>query len=254
MKTKTKIPHLILAGLFGTSLASQAAVLYQSDFTGTTVGDADLEVNGANSGTWNIDTVNDRLRYSAPFSTSRTTVNNTVGYGLEPGYKGYTLDVTFNQLGSGTTFTIGLVDADDTWNWNNDFLDTVGQPYAIAFQTDGSSENANSNDDVLMFHNESTTTALSDAQGDITYGQDTTLSITVTADSFSYSLNGAPATTGAITFDTSKNYMFAAYANRGTAANGSYISNITITAIPEPSSGALLGLGGLALALRRRRS
>ena len=79
MKTKTKIPHLILAGLFGTSLASQAAVLYQSDFTGTTVGDADLEVNGANSGTWNIDTVNDRLRYSAPFSTSRTTVNNTVG-------------------------------------------------------------------------------------------------------------------------------------------------------------------------------
>ena len=101
------------------------------------------------------------------------------------------------------------MDADDTWNCNNDCLDTVGQPYAIAFQTDGSSEDAIAAD-VLIFHNESTTTALSDAQGDITYGQAYDISITVTADSFSYSLNGAPATTGAITFDTSKNYMFAA--------------------------------------------
>jgi len=249
---KTKITSLITAGILGTSLASQAAtIVYQSDFTGSTVGDAGLESSGSNSGIWNVDTVNDRLNFSASFSTSRATVNNTVGFQSDL----ITLDVTFNQLGSGTAFTIGLVDADDNWNNGNDFLDTFGQPYAIAFQTDGTSENANSNDDVLMFHNESTTIALSDAQGDITYGQDTTLSITVTANSFSYSLNGAPATTGAITFDTSKNYMFAAYANRGASANnGSYISNITITAIPEPSSTALLGLGGLALMLRRKRS
>jgi hypothetical protein len=251
---KTKITSLITAGILGTSLASQAAtIVYQSDFTGSTVGDAGLESSSTNSGIWNIDTVNDRLNFSAPFSTSRATVNNTVGFQSDL----ITLDVTFNQLASANSFSIGLIDANaPAWNTGNNFQDTntSNRPYAIGFQTDGDQEGANGNDDVLSFYNGSTTTALSDAQGDITFGQDTTLSLTVTANSFSYSLNGAPATTGAITFDTSKNYMFAAYANRGASANnGSYISNITIS-VPEPSSTALLGLGGLALMLRRKRS
>lgn len=38
-----------------------------------------------------------------------------------------------------------------------------------------------------------------------------------------------------------------------TTASGAYIDNVTIVTVPEPSSTALFGLGGLALILRRRK-
>ena len=48
---KTKIPLLILTGLFGTATA-QAEVLYQGDFTGTTLSSAGLVKSaGASGGT-----------------------------------------------------------------------------------------------------------------------------------------------------------------------------------------------------------
>ncbi|MFC5050439.1 PEP-CTERM sorting domain-containing protein [Rubritalea spongiae] len=37
------------------------------------------------------------------------------------------------------------------------------------------------------------------------------------------------------------------------SSSGTYIDNVVISAVPEPSSTALLGLGGLALILRRRK-
>jgi hypothetical protein len=254
---KTKITSLITAGILGTSLASQAAtIVYQSDFTGSTVGDAGLTSGGASGAIWNIESGN--LNANFPGGGDRATVRNIGGYGLDPGYIGYTVDVTFNQTTSSNDFTIGLFDVSTgNWNYGNDFMQdgTTNQPYAIAFSTDGPLENANDNRDVLSFYNGSTTSTLSDAQGNIKFGQDTTLSLTITADSWSYSLNGVAATTGSGSFDMSKSYAFAAYGHQtGSALNGSYISNITITAIPEPSSTALLGLGGLALMLRRKRS
>jgi hypothetical protein len=225
---------LCVAGIAVLMMAavSQAGVLYQSDFTGTTVADAGLTSGGANSGIWNIDTVNDRLNFSAPYSTSRATVKNTGGFQSD---HGITLDVTFNQLGSANKFSIGLADVSTgAWNNGNDFIqdNTVNAPYSIALSTDGALEDANGNKDVLSFYDGSTVSKLSDAQGDITFGADTRLVLTVTADSWSYSLNGATATTGSFTFDTSKSYMFVAYGNRGTAAAGSYISNITLTSPP----------------------
>jgi hypothetical protein len=61
-----------------------------------------------------------------------------------------------------------------------------------------------------------------------------TLSMTVTATGWSYSLNGAAATTGSFTFDTTKNYEFVGFIQGNNSdpdnVDGAYFSNITLTA------------------------
>ena len=51
---KTKIPHLILAGLFGTTMAAHATlVVFETDFTGANFADEGLTNEGiAGSGNW----------------------------------------------------------------------------------------------------------------------------------------------------------------------------------------------------------
>jgi hypothetical protein len=78
-----------------------------------------------------------------------------------------------------------------------------------------------SGDDALAFNdgvsaNGAASSVLSTGQGNITFNTPQTLSFTVTGTGYSYSLNGATATTGSMTFDTSKNYRFIAFAQRGT--------------------------------------
>jgi hypothetical protein len=243
----------IIASLM--AVAAQAAtVVYQSNFdTATNLASAGLESVGASGGLWDIDTGNDRLKVNFPGGGDRATVNNTGGWQSDDGF---TLDVTFNQVTASSKFSIGLVDASGNWNNGDDFIQDSHntKPYSIGFSTDGALEDANGNKDVLSFYNGSTVSKLSDAQGDITVNEDTRLILTITADSWSYSLNGAPATIGSGSFDMDKSYMFVAYQNNP-RFSGSYISNITLTAIPEPGTYALLG-GLLALGyvmVRRRR-
>jgi len=61
---------------------------------------------------------------------------------------------------------------------------------------------------------------------------------------------------GGITFtDTASIRIHVIGGTQATQNNnsGTFVDNISVTAIPEPSSAALLGLGGLALILHRRR-
>ena len=245
---KTKIPHLILAGLFGTTLASQAAgvLVYQSDFTGAapTLADVGLVKSaGTAGGSWVIDATNDQLD-GVGGGNGRSNVSTIDSWqnGL-----GFTLDVTFRY--NDTTpnrFDFGLVDAAYTISDSSAWLSSsLAGAYGVGFSsTIGATDGLFFNDDA------GTLTTLSTAQGNITTATQT-FSMTVTDTTWSYSLNGAPATTGTHTFDTSRSYRFTAHAHSN--ANATF-DNITITAIPEPSSTALLGLGGLALMLRRKRS
>jgi hypothetical protein len=260
---KTKIPHLILAGILGTSIASQAAVVYQSDFTGADLASAGLASAGGSGGIWSLNTTDDRAQITAAGNPARASLWTSDAFQSEL----LTLDVTFLQTG-GSRFTFGLVDEDYTILGGNDWLNqAMPNAYGIGISSAGWFEGGTDpftlgfNDGSASFSPNDFTalTTLSQDQGPFSTGILQTMSITVTADTWSYSLNGAEATTGSFStpFDTSRDFRFIAYAQTanggGNNANGSYFSNITIS-VPEPSSTALLGLGGLALMLRRKRS
>lgn len=227
-----------------TGAMSQAAVVYQSDFTGVapTLADVGLvKSTGAASGSWAIDATNDQLDGLGAVN-GRSNVS-TIGSWQSTG--GFTLDATFAYTdNTPVRFDFGLVDAAYTISASSAWLSSsLTGAYGVGFSpTIGAT-------DGLFFNNGTSVSALSTAQGNIATTTQT-FSMTITATTWSYSLNGAAATTGTHTFDTSRSYRFTAHAQSNDQAT---FDNITVTAIPEPSSSALL-LGGLAFALRRRRA
>ena len=202
-----------------------------------------------------------------------TSANNNRAFGFSTNTfdlsNGFTLDFTANASALGNAsanrFSVGLAAAGaDFATFSNDGRNFLGDNRA-AFESVGidftvdQGQGLNYNDG---FGNPSvapdptgTVTVLSNAQT-ITAGADLAVSLTVAADgSYSYSINGAPATTGeAFGLDLNQEYHFATYFQDDIGDFS--ISEVTLTAlaaVPEPSSTALLGLGGLALILRRKK-
>ncbi|BDS06985.1 hypothetical protein NT6N_20250 [Oceaniferula spumae] len=62
-----------------------------------------------------------------------------------------------------------------------------------------------------------------------------------------------PVTSASFAITTSGTYTFEIYADQSTTSNHIIVDNLVLNAVPEPSSTALLGIGGLALILRRRK-
>lgn len=245
---KTKIPQIILAGLLGAAMASQGAVVvYQSDFTGADLASAGLATSTGTNGTWTLDAVNDRATGVSTGSNPRANLSTTSAGWQSAG--GFTLEVTFNNVSAQTRYSFGIVDAAYTISTSTDYLNgSVTGAYGIGYSTAGE------RGDSLVFNQGTgaTTGALSSAQGGNLNNQNETMTITVTPTTWSYSLNGQTATTGtfATAFDTSRSYRFAAHAQ---SVNQQYISNITLTSIPEPNVAALIGGFGMFVLLRRRR-
>ena len=257
-----------IAAIMAMSLATvaQAAVVFQSDFTGADLGTG-LTSAGAATDIWSLDAANDRAEFNDGdgVQNSRASLYTS---GTYQNTGGFTLDVTFFQAATDLNiFEVALVETGD-----GDFDTATGSlnksmpVYSVGFTASGQAATDNSgpglvlNDGSTAKNNHTAMENLSNAQ---TYSNtaEQTLSMTITATSWSYSLNGDPATTGSFAsgFDTSKSYAFVGFiqGNNSDANNvdGAYFSNITLTAIPEPSSFALLG-GLLALSavmVRRRR-
>lgn len=263
---KIKLYSAILAVLV-TSPIVHGAVVYQSDFTGADLGAGITNEGILSSGNWVHNATGDHAEFDWLARNGRAALYTTDSYQSDGGF---TLDVTFLQTVNGSRFSIGLVDSAFSGSADGDWLNSaLPGAYGIGISTSGAVADS-AGGDVLAFNaggtaknNFDDVTELSTAQGSITLGTVQTLSLTVTSTTWSYSLNGAPATAGTHTFDTSKSYQYINYiqetsnpqseAAADSGMQGSYISNITLTAIPEPSSAAMLGLGGLALILRRRK-
>ena len=221
---------LIIMTTLALGTNTRGGVVYQSDFTGTNLASAGLASIGESGGIWDFNAPADRVQVNFPGGNDRSSVYTTNSWQND---LGFTLNVTFLQNVAGTRFTIGILDAAHTVDAGLDWINQAPSgAYGIGFTSDGELENTNGDADLLGFNNGSTSTNLGDAQGNITLNTLQTLSITVTSTNYSYSLNGTTATTGAITFDTSRNFRFIAYAQRGTPnLTGSYISNITLDAL-----------------------
>ena len=218
---KTKIPHIILAGLLGTAMASQGAtIVFDEDFTptpATTTGSGLIGFDGSNPGTWFIgtnaaDVVGD-LTLSEGDGRSRGGV-----IWLDPTGWG----------GSGTEVTVEF----DVTAYDNDGSKTYFQVYGA---NDVSAGNL-AQFDVQLGTNV-----------DVITGVTGTASLSEIGPEFGITGTGTDLSS---TFEyTGQDYIALLFFTMQTVT----FDNITV-AVPEPSSTALLGLGGLALMLRRKRS
>lgn len=234
---------------------------YQSDFTGADLASAGLVKSaGAAGGSWTLNTVNDRVD-GVGGGNARSSLSTIESWQND---LGFTLEITFQNTAAMTRFSCGIVDANYAIPGASDcFNSAASGAYGIGFVTAGEMAGTTYTNvsgigagDVLVFNDGSGSGGdrggeikLSIDQGDITYGAWQKLFITVTSNSWSYSLNGQPPTTGtwATPFDTSRSYRFTAYAQSN---NQALFSSIKLRARTESYqsdfTGADLGSAGLA--------
>jgi hypothetical protein len=227
MKTKNKIPHLILAGLFGVSTAHAATIAF---------GDSIFVDFGPTASTGNENTISssllsiaDAIRFSDGAATGvgiavTKTGSNWTEAGTIAGTGLYALNTTDASVygdalginnGSGATMSITFTGLSDSLTYDL----TGGVSHATA--------------------------AAKYATGWTIAGQAAP----------TYQVSDATAGNGYISFDglTSSANTLTITLDRE-QINHLAVSQLQLTAVPEPSSTALLGLGGLAFALRRRRA
>jgi hypothetical protein len=225
-----KVTLNVDAGIADIEWRSQLGVAYQGDFTGADLASAGLATSAGVQGNWTLNTANDWATGTGGGNCRANLYTTQSWEGTGISSEGYTLNVTFKNNIDMVRYSFGIVDAAYAISDSSDWLNSaLAGTYGIGFSTAGSGTNG----DYLGFNNGSSVSELSSAQGNITLNTPQTMSITVTPNSWSYSLNGAPPTTGSFVtpFDTTKKYRFIAHAQDARYQN---ISSITLTTIAKP--------------------
>ena len=251
---KTKITSLITAGILGTSLASQAAVtLIDDDFSSSTTsverfnaGDIDTD-KWIGNGDWSVS--GGALTSAGTGGQSSHLINSVSSTAT------YLDKVTLSfdySVGAGSTlyfystlFTGEAAASMDARNsktdgtyWANDFNTQWGSSPNFRVGFAGPEYNLSGG----LVGNSNTANAVTSFVG----GTSGTFSQT-------YDISGFGG--GDFSIADVSNVLAVFTVNAGAAGDGAIsIDNFNMTAVPEPSSTALLGLGGLALMLRRKRS
>ena len=110
MKSKMKKIRWVVAltGLMAGALA-RGDLVYQSDFTGADLASAGLDFEQFDaSSNWILNTTDDRAQVSFGAGNDRASLYTSDSWQND---RGFTLDVTFNQLAAGVRFSFGIVDA-----------------------------------------------------------------------------------------------------------------------------------------------
>ena len=227
---KTKIPHLILAGLFGVSTAHAATIAF-GDSIFVDFGEEFSTGNENNiSSSLSALSVADAIRFSdgattgvgiavaqSDASTTYTEANTIAGTG--PNALNTTDSLVYGDAlgrnnGGGSTMSITFTGLSDslTYDLTGGVSSSNPARYATGWTIAGQA---------------APTSQLSDA--------------TIAGGYISFTELTSSAGSLVITLDNNGSFHLA-------------VSQLELTAVPEPSSTALLGLGGLALMLRRKRS
>jgi hypothetical protein len=224
---KTKIPHLILAGLFGVSTAHAATIAF---------GDSIFVDFGPTASTGNENTISSSLLSIA--DAIRFSDGAATGVGIAVTKTGSNWTEAGTIAGTGL-YALNTTDASvygDALGINNAGVETMsitftGLSDSLTYDLTGGVSHA--------------TAAAKYATGWTIAGQAAP----------TYQVSDATAGNGYISFDglTSSANTLTITLDRE-QINHLAVSQLQLTAVPEPSSTALLGLGGLAFALRRRRA
>lgn len=224
---KTKIPHIILAGLFGASTANSATIVMDdassSRITSNT--QSGSGTNLAGSGTNYVGTKSNgagidghagfAFQMTGASASDLLSANFSVSYtGVQTAAPNYNVDVYVNRVSLSAAFEVA--DFQNGTKLMDDFVITSDSTGNYSLDTDGQTD---------LFNYLSTN-----------WVEDSYLIITLKANTDPGFIMGE---------DANANYQFGSF--------GATDAQLTVTAVPEPSSAALLGLGGLALMLRRRK-
>jgi len=251
MKTK-KILALLISGVFATTMASQGAVIVTEKFS---YSDGALAGNNGGTGDWSGAWAGDHSVSGGQISTATTAIANRsfsttfTGSSSDPLY----FSARFTKTGSDTEYALWVVLDDANSGINNEGvkfgLNSAGFTVGL--------ENGGGADDQIF----GTYTAGEQVQiiGKLEFNVD---GVNERAQIWVNPTGEETATivSSQITLDIGWTTPQFSFVRNWVGSDGDFlvddirVGSTWAAAVPEPSSTALLGLGGLALMLRRKRS
>jgi len=259
MKTHTKKHTLAMAiatlGMIGTS---SATVIFNATPTNVTLGNNNIGGAGSITGSaGNLSFSNNTSNFNFTGFTSTQNINTLNGAAITAADT-VTVRIAVSGLSGGQLRANGI-----DFGLNN----AVATPLSVADTGDNvvRLEASNNGGDILSFFNGASgvDSGLTSTTGELSNGF--TLELVANANGYTYTLDSVGATSPLTVSGTFSNaaefvdtvgtsHFFYAQQqfNTGVALSAN-ITEASIQVVPEPSSTALLGLGGLALIMRRRK-